>query len=110
MGIFSNPTAAATTPQSEGEATPNSSLLTPNLKSSPTGLDLHLPYHPTDKVWTIVGGKAVELRILRIMTEHRSLMTENYQPVTTISILLENSVVRSTDEVFTTKEELINSL
>ena len=95
MGIFSNPTAAATTPQSEGEH---------------VGLDLHLPYHPTDKVWTIVGGKAVELRILRIMTEHRSLMTENYQPVTTIRILLENSVERSTDEVFVTKEELINSL
>lgn len=87
--------SAATAPQQEQSA----------------GLDLHLPYRPTDKVWTLTDGiKAVELRVIKITTEHRSLIGTSYQPHTRVTVMLENGLERDGSEVFMSKDELIQSL
>lgn len=74
------------------------------------GLDLHLPYRPTDKVWMISGGKAVEKRVIKITTEHRSLVDTTYHPKTTIHVMLDDGTVKDGSEVFMSKDELIQSL
>lgn len=80
-------------------------------QQAPAGLDLHLPYRPTDKVWTLTDGiKAVELRIIKITTEHRSLIGTSYQPQTRVTVMLENGLERDGSEVFISKEELIAAL
>lgn len=76
----------------------------------PAGLDLHLPYRPNDMVWVIADGKAVQKRIIRITTVHRSLVSTSYKPATLIQVMLEDSTVKDGSEVFMSKDELIQSL
>lgn len=92
------------------EATASAAAQTAAPQEERAGLDLHLPYRPTDKVWMISGGKAVEKRVIRIMTEHRSLLDHTYRPLTTIKVMLEDSTVKDGSEVFMSKDELIQSL
>ena len=97
MSLFNNPTATAA-----------SQSAAPQEESA--GLDLHLPYRPTDMVWLIADGKAVQKRIIRITTVHRSLVSTTYKPTTLIQVMLEDGTVKDGSEVFTTKEELIAAL
>ena len=98
MGIFNNQNATAVASAS--------SLGTEHV----AGLDLHLSYHPTDMVWTIVDGKAVKQRVIMIKTEHRSAVSSSYQPLTFVKVVLESGLERKGSEVFMSKEELIAAL
>ena len=98
MGIFNN--------QIETAAASASSLGT----ETKTGLDLHLPYRPTDMVWTIVNGKAVQQRVIKINIECRSLIGSEYKELTIVKVVLDSGIERKGSEVFMSKDELIQSL
>lgn len=97
MALFNNTTASA-------------AAMTAAPQEERAGLDLHLPYRPNDMVWVIADGKAVQKRIIRITTVHRSLVSTIYKPATLIQVMLEDGSVKDGSEVFMSKDELIQSL
>lgn len=74
------------------------------------GIDLHLPYRPTDMVWTICGGKAVEKRVIKITADIRSLIGSGYRPNIRVTVMLEDGTIKDGSDVFMSKDELIQSL
>ena len=85
----------------------NTSSATPQ---TPAGLDLHLPYRPTDMVWTIAGGKAVAKRVIKITIDLRSIISNDYRPNTKVMVMLEDGTEKDGSEVFMSKDELIAAL
>lgn len=92
------------------DTTANTAAQTAAPVEQSAGLDLHLPYRPTDKVWVLSNGKAVEQRVIKITTEHRSLIGTSYHPQTKVMVMLEDGTIKDGGEVFISKEELIQSL
>lgn len=74
------------------------------------GFDLHLSHRPTDKVWTMTERGLIEQPVIRIRTEHRSVLSDRCVLESKVTYVLANGLERSDKEVFATKEELIQSL
>lgn len=74
------------------------------------GFDLHLAHRPTDKVFTLTERGVISAKVIRVKTEHKSTLSDKCILESRVTYLLDNGLERSDKEVFSTKEELIQSL
>lgn len=72
--------------------------------------DIKIKFQPTDKVWIIQRNKAVELSVVRVYVDFRSLLSDRLEPVINIKYLLSDGEEHTEDCVFGSKQELIESL
>lgn len=94
MGRFNAPQAAEQDPQPTVDAT--------NIN----GIDLHIRFKPTDTVWYLTQDGAKSERVIRIKTEHRSIVSTAYKPEHRITLVMESGTERREDECFASKAEL----
>lgn len=74
------------------------------------GIDLHIEFKPTDKVWYLTEKGIESAEVVKVITTHRSAISSRYVEIRTVTYLLSNSLERSDKEVFGSKEALIASL
>lgn len=74
------------------------------------GLTLQLKFKPSDNVWILTDKGAVEERVIRIKTEHRSELTDRCVLSSNIVYVLANGLERRECEVYASKEELKNAI
>lgn len=79
-------------------------------KKENTGFDLHFDHCPTDLVWTLTERGVISSKVIRIRTEHRSTLSDRCVLESRAIYVLANGLERTDKEVFSTKEDLINSL
>lgn len=93
MSFINNTAAPSITPQSE------------------EGITLHLKFRPQQKVWTFTDEGISCRTVIRVTTEHRSILDGRTDRIDCrVTYLLDNSITRSEDLLFATKEELIQSI
>lgn len=74
------------------------------------GFNIELAFRPTEEVWYLDNHGIKKAKVIKVLTETRSLISTEAHIESRISYMIEDGTILTDKQVFDSKEQLIKSL